>query len=112
MKGGDAIRVRVTIHARSYQHPDAVKLNKLAQLENIVRYGEEDTAPVDFTMFEPPHGLYLVAYNDDGQPVASGGWRSQEDKDEGYASGDAEVKRMFVIPKLVAKVLPAAFWLI
>src|SRR5262245_45807240 len=103
MKFGGTNRVGVTIHAKSYRHPDAVKLNKLAQLEYVSHYGEEDTTPVDCTMFEPPNGLYLVAYNHEGQPVASGGWRSQEENDEGYSAGDAEVKRMFVVPEARGK---------
>jgi GNAT superfamily N-acetyltransferase len=31
--------------------------------------------------------------------VATGGWRSQDENDEGYANGDAEIKRMYVIPE-------------
>lgn len=61
------------------------------------RYGEGDVTPVDAAHFAPPHGLYLIAYDPDGTPVASGGWRSQEGGEEGYADGDAEVKRMFVV---------------
>ncbi len=49
-------------------------------------------------MFEPPRGLYLVCYDDHGTPVATGGWRGQDENDEGYADGDAEIKRMYVIP--------------
>jgi GNAT superfamily N-acetyltransferase len=46
--------------------------------------------------FEPPLGLYLVAYDGDS-PVASGGWRLQDASEEGFADGDAEIKRMFVM---------------
>lgn len=31
--------------------------------------------------------------------MATGGWRSQERNEEGYSDGDAELKRMFVIPE-------------
>lgn len=48
-------------------------------------------------MFAPPNGLYLLAYDASDTPVASGGWRSQDENDEGYADGDAELKRMYVV---------------
>ncbi|CAM5243313.1 N-acetyltransferase OS=Streptomyces antimycoticus OX=68175 GN=SSPO_042440 PE=4 SV=1 [Streptomyces antimycoticus] len=67
------------------------------QAEYAVRYGEGDLTPMDAAHFDPPHGLYLMAYDPDGTPVATGGWRSQERSDEGYEDGDAEIKRMFVV---------------
>ncbi|MGW7349694.1 GNAT family N-acetyltransferase [Streptomyces sp. NPDC054784] len=80
-----------------YDHPDAVKLNDIVQEEYTERYGESDVTPLAPEMFDPPHGLYLLAYDDEGRPVATGGWRAQEDGETGYAPGDAEIKRMFVI---------------
>lgn len=83
-----------------YDHPDAVKLNDQVQLEYQERYdGEGDVTYLDPLMFAPPRGLYLLAYDAAGSPVASGGWRSHERNDEGYADGDAELKRMYVIPE-------------
>ncbi|MFF4094678.1 GNAT family N-acetyltransferase [Streptomyces sp. NPDC001834] len=89
------------IHPRPFDHADAVKLNDQVQREYAERYGdgEGDVTPLDPSMFEPPHGLYLLVYDEQGRPVATGGWRSQERNDEGYADGDAELKRMFVIPE-------------
>ncbi|MEV7278056.1 GNAT family N-acetyltransferase [Streptomyces sp. NPDC093111] len=93
------------IRPTPYDHPDAVKLNDAVQLEYAERYkdeegdGEGDLTPLDATMFAPPQGLYLIAYAPEGHPVATGGWRSQEADDEGYADGDAELKRMYVIPE-------------
>ncbi|MEV6163149.1 GNAT family N-acetyltransferase [Streptomyces sp. NPDC052052] len=88
------------IHPRPFDHADAVKLNDQVQLEYAARYGDEgDVTPLDASMFEPPHGLYLLAYDEQGRPVATGGWRSQEQNAEGYSDGDAELKRMFVIPE-------------
>jgi GNAT superfamily N-acetyltransferase len=88
------------IHSRSFSHPDAVRLNDQVQLEYAERYGDEgDVTPLDPTMFEPPNGLYLLAYDAHDRPVATGGWRSQDRNDEGYSDGDAELKRMFVIPE-------------
>lgn len=90
------------IHLRAvpYDHPDAVKLNDQVQLEYEARYGGEgDLTFLDPAMFAPPRGLYLIAYDATGAPVASGGWRSQQENEEGYADGDAELKRMYVIPE-------------
>ncbi|MEU6931146.1 GNAT family N-acetyltransferase [Streptomyces sp. NPDC046374] len=93
------------IRPTPYDHPDAVKLNDAVQLEYAERYkdddgeGEGDLTPLDATMFTPPQGLYLIAYAPEGHPVATGGWRSQEANHEGYEDGDAELKRMYVIPE-------------
>lgn len=82
----------------AFDHPDAVKLNDIVQLEYAERYGDEgDVTPLDPSMFAPPRGLYLMAYDDEGRPVATGGWRSQQRGEENYADGDAELKRMFVV---------------
>lgn len=84
-----------------YDHPDAVKLSDQVQLEYQARYedSEGDATFLDPAMFVPPRGLYLLAYDATGAPVASGGWRGQEQNEEGYADGDAELKRMYVIPE-------------
>ncbi|MER5969262.1 GNAT family N-acetyltransferase [Streptomyces sp. NPDC002055] len=85
------------IHPVRYDHPAAVRLNAEVQLEYAERYGDGDLTPMDPSQFDPPRGLYLVVYDDEGRPVASGGWRAQEGSAEGYADGDAEIKRMFVV---------------
>lgn len=88
------------IRATPYDHPDAVKLQDAVMLEYMARYGGDgDATPLDPGMFVPPRGLYLLAYDDEGRPVASGAWRRQDENDEGYADGDAELKRMYVIPE-------------
>ncbi|ARZ69651.1 GNAT family N-acetyltransferase [Streptomyces sp. HU2014] len=81
----------------AYDHPDAVKLTDQVQQEYVERYGDGDLSPMDPAQFDPPRGLYLIAYDEDGTPVATGGWRSQEAGEEGYADGDAELKRMYVV---------------
>ncbi|MFF5446908.1 GNAT family N-acetyltransferase [Streptomyces sp. NPDC012888] len=92
----DGIELRTV----TYDHPDAVKLNDEVQIEYQQRYqGEGDATWLDPAMFEPPRGRYLLAYDADGAPVGSGGWRSQDRNDEGYSDGDAEIKRMYVIPR-------------
>ncbi|GAA4078758.1 GNAT family N-acetyltransferase [Streptomyces shaanxiensis] len=82
----------------SFDHPDAVKLNDQVQAEYGVRYGDDgDATPMDAANFEPPNGLYLIAYDELGTPVASGGWRVQDENGEGNQDGDAELKRMYVV---------------
>jgi GNAT superfamily N-acetyltransferase len=69
------------------------------QLEYARRYDDEgDLTFIDPEHFEPPNGIFLVAYDEQGRAVATGGWRAQEQSDEGYADGDAEIKRMYVVP--------------
>ncbi|MFD5075819.1 GNAT family N-acetyltransferase [Streptomyces sp. NPDC058371] len=83
-----------------FDHPDAVKLNDQVQLEYAERYGDEgDLTPLDPSMFEPPLGRYLLAYDERERPTATGGWRTQNENAEGYSDGDAELKRMYVIPE-------------
>ncbi|MFJ4686326.1 GNAT family N-acetyltransferase [Streptomyces sp. NPDC088789] len=91
----------MNIRRRPFDHPDAVKLNDEVQAEYAERYG--DTGDASFLSpedFRPPHGVYLIAYDAAERPVATGGWRSQDASDRpdgGYADGDAELKRMFVV---------------
>lgn len=90
----------MNIRTVSFGHPDAARLNDRVQLEYAERYGDEgDVTYLDPAMFEPPQGLYLIVYDDLGAPVATGGWRGQDRNDEGYADGDAELKRMYVVPE-------------
>ncbi|WP_329338103.1 GNAT family N-acetyltransferase [Streptomyces sp. NBC_00663] len=82
----------------SFDHPDAIKLNDQVQAEYAVRYGDDgDATPLAPSDFDPPNGVYLIAYDADDSPVATGGWRAQDTNDEGYRDGDAELKRMYVI---------------
>ncbi|MCC5032956.1 GNAT family N-acetyltransferase [Streptomyces sp. WAC 00631] len=80
-------------------HPDARKLNDRVQLEYTERYGDPDLTEMDPAQFDPPAGLYLIAYDPDGTPLATGGWRAQDHSPEGYRDGDAELKRMYVVPE-------------
>ncbi|MFE2584141.1 GNAT family N-acetyltransferase [Streptomyces sp. NPDC059378] len=81
-----------------FDHPDAVRLNDEVQAEYHVRYGDGGDAtalaPADF---ESPNGVYLIAYDETGRPLATGGWRAQDKNGEGNEDGDAELKRMFVV---------------
>ncbi|MDT0388512.1 GNAT family N-acetyltransferase [Streptomyces sp. DSM 41921] len=85
----------------SFDHPDAMKLNDQVQAEYAVRYGDDgDATPMAATDFDPPNGTYLIAYDEHGSPVASGGWRAQDTNGEGNLDGDAELKRMYVIEQM------------
>lgn len=87
----------MNIRLASYDHPDAVKLNDEVQTEYHVRYGDGgDATPMDPADFRPPNGVYLLAYDENDTPVASGGWRAQDTNGEGNRDGDAELKRMYV----------------
>ncbi|MGI5455534.1 GNAT family N-acetyltransferase [Streptomyces sp. CA-249302] len=88
----------MNIRRVSFDHPDAVKLNDQVQAEYHVRYGDGgDATPLDPSHFEPPNGVYFIAYDEGDSPVATGGWRTQDTNDEGYVDGDAELKRMYVV---------------
>lgn len=87
----------IQIRQVPYDHPDAVKLDAEVQLEYAARYESEGDATVlHARMFDPPGGIYYLAYDADERPIASGGWRAQETNDAGYSDGDAEIKRMYV----------------
>ncbi|MEY9812602.1 GNAT family N-acetyltransferase [Streptomyces albogriseolus] len=84
-----------------YDHPDAVKLDAAVQAEYDIRYGDGgDATPMDPVDFRPPNGIYLIAYDELGVPVASGGWRVQDANGEGNQDGDAELKRMYVVEEM------------
>ncbi|MBQ1089604.1 GNAT family N-acetyltransferase [Streptomyces sp. B93] len=88
----------MNIRRVAFDHPDAVKLNDEVQAEYHERYGDGgDATPLDPSDFTPPNGVYLIAYDTQDRPVATGGWRSQDKNDEGNEDGDAELKRMFVV---------------
>ena len=82
--------------AVSLDHADAVRLNAELQQEYRVRYGGEDTTPIDPTQFDAPHGRFVVGYVD-GAAVGCGGWRARDGgEDPELRPGDAEIKRMYV----------------
>ncbi|MFJ3337718.1 GNAT family N-acetyltransferase [Streptomyces sp. NPDC086766] len=91
----------MNFHPVSFDHPDAVKLNDEVQAEYHLRYGDGgDATHLDPADFRPPRGVYLIAYDADDTPVATGGWRSQDSNPEGNEDGDAELKRMFVVEQM------------
>ena len=80
----------VDVRACRYGDPDVARMIEEIQAEYVVRYGGPDATPVTPADFEPPDGLFLLLYLDDG-PVASGAWRRHD-------ATSAEVKRMYVAP--------------
>ncbi|MBN0048332.1 GNAT family N-acetyltransferase [Streptomyces actuosus] len=103
----------MNIRRVAFDHPDAVKLNDQVQAEYHVRYGDGgDATPLDPSDFAPPNGAYLIAYDESDRPVATGGWRSQDDNGEGNENGDAELKRMYVVDDMrgrgIARLILAA----
>jgi uracil-DNA glycosylase len=85
------------IEAVAYDHQDAVALIDELQAEYVRRYGGTDATPVEPAEFAPPRGLFLVAYVD-GAPAACGGWRAHDSDEPDFRDGDAEIKRMYVVP--------------
>ncbi|MBV6698151.1 GNAT family N-acetyltransferase [Kitasatospora aureofaciens] len=87
----------VEFRVTGYGHPDAQALSAEVQQEYVRRYGEPDDTVLHSADFEAPAGLFLIAYLD-GRPVACGGWRAKQAGPYGLRDGDAELKRMFVVP--------------
>jgi GNAT superfamily N-acetyltransferase len=82
----------VRLWALPYDDPVAQDLVEQVQQEYVARYGGRDEAVVDPAEFLPPRGLFLAA-EVEGQPVGSGAWRAM-------GSGAAEMKRVYVAPRL------------
>jgi ribosomal protein S18 acetylase RimI-like enzyme len=81
-----------------FDHPDAVRLISELQAIYVGLYGDGDDTPVDPAEFAAPAGYFVLGYLD-GVAVASGGWRAREGGDDPQLRpGDAEIKRMYVVP--------------
>ncbi|MBW0105646.1 GNAT family N-acetyltransferase [Pseudonocardia sp. KRD291] len=88
-------------------HPDAVALNEQVQSYYREIYGDGDVTTLLREQFDAPRGIYLVGY-DGVRPVASGAWRALEPDpvdpvDDVVRDGDAEIKRMYVVPDVRGK---------
>ncbi|MGH3547372.1 MAG: GNAT family N-acetyltransferase [Pseudonocardiaceae bacterium] len=81
---------------RTLDHPDVGRLIAALQQEYVCRYGGEDATLIDVTEFVAPRGTFIVGYLD-GMAMACGGWRAH-DPGPDFAAGDAEIKRMYVVP--------------
>ena len=83
------------IEVRRVGADDPAARELVAAMEDWVgeRFGPQDpdrTSTVAAEEMAPPHGAFVVLY-EDGAPVAGGGLRRLED-------GVGEIKRMFVVP--------------
>ncbi|HEU4811823.1 MAG TPA: GNAT family N-acetyltransferase [Nocardioides sp.] len=81
-----------------YGDPDAMRLIAEVQAEYVQRYGGPDETPIEHAMFEPPAGSFFVGYVD-GEAVATGAWRRRDVLAFGTRA-TAEIKRMYVVPRL------------
>jgi GNAT superfamily N-acetyltransferase len=62
-------------------------------------YGGPDDSPFDPAQFAPPVGTFVLG-TVAGEPVAMGGWRTRPDLTDDFGAPVAEVKRMFVSPRV------------
>jgi GNAT superfamily N-acetyltransferase len=85
------------LQTTGYDHPDAVLLTEEVQQEYVRRYGGIDETVMHPEHFVAPHGVFVVGYLD-GVAVACGGWRAKDSSSPYLRDGDAELKRMFVVP--------------
>jgi GNAT superfamily N-acetyltransferase len=92
--------VTLELRATAFDHPDAQRMVAAVQQVYVERYGGRDATRTDPAEFAAPHGLFLVGYAE-GAPVAAGGWRVRdaEAADPVVRDGDAEIKRMYVVPE-------------
>ncbi|MFP5022890.1 GNAT family N-acetyltransferase [Pseudonocardia phyllosphaerae] len=83
----------------AFDDPDVVALNTDLQATYDELYGFGDQTVMTAAEFVPPHGCYLLGV-EDGRPVATGAWRAHgaDPADPERRDGDAEIKRMYVVP--------------
>lgn len=79
------------IQNREITHPDVTTLVLAAEEELLVRYPDQQTAPLD------PAAKFVVAYVR-GEPVGCGAFVSVDQFPAGHGNSIAEVKRMWVRP--------------
>jgi GNAT superfamily N-acetyltransferase len=89
--------VTLRIEPARFSDPGAQALVAEVQAEYAVLYGEPDSTPLEEAMFDPPAGVFFLAYVD-GVAVAMGGWRMRSDVHPWELARAAEVKRMYVAP--------------
>jgi GNAT superfamily N-acetyltransferase len=84
----------VEIIERPYDHADAVRLLQALYEEQVGRYGFADPVEADPAAYQPPQGLFLVAYVH-GVPSACGGYRAYRPDRQVM-----ELKKMYTVPQL------------
>jgi GNAT superfamily N-acetyltransferase len=86
----------VELRTLTLDHPDVRRLITALQQEYVRRYGGDDATPVYVSEFVAPRGTFVVGYLD-GMEMACGGWRAHRPGPD-FVEGDAELKRMYVVP--------------
>lgn len=100
INGSDSVQpLDITIERLPITHPDAALLVEQVQQEYLALYGLRDETPIDPSHFDDPHGDFLVGYVE-GRPVATGAWRWRTDVVVDGCTLTAEVKRMYVVPRM------------
>jgi GNAT superfamily N-acetyltransferase len=87
----------LTLRPVDYGHPDVALLEQQVQLEYARRYGGGDDTVLHPEQFREPEGVFLLL-SVDGVATAMGGWRARESDGANLRDGDAEIKRMYVVP--------------
>lgn len=82
-------RVQYTLSRTRFDSPVAQTLCAEIQEEYVRRYGAGDETELATDDFDPPNGDFIVAFDEDGEPLGCGGWRAHGDH-------DAEMKRVYV----------------
>jgi GNAT superfamily N-acetyltransferase len=89
----------VQLTPTAFADPDVQRLVAEVQAYYVTIYGGPDDSPIDHDEFAPPSGHFVLA-RDDAGPVAMGGWRRRPDLDARFGATTAEVKRMYVTPRV------------
>lgn len=86
-----------SLRSVDYADPAVGELERQVQQEYARRYGTGDDTVLQPQEFRPPAGTFLLGWID-GTPAAMGGWRAREGDGAHLRDGDAEIKRMYVVP--------------
>jgi len=86
----------VEIRPVRFGAPIAQQMVALAQDDITQRYGSADANPIEPIQFDPPEGIFFVAWRD-GQPIGCAGWRLVGEPGDPMEDV-AEIKRMYVVP--------------
>ncbi|MFC4334144.1 GNAT family N-acetyltransferase [Salininema proteolyticum] len=80
----------IRIKAEPYANPLAQQLCEEIQDEYRNRYGGDgDQSPIDPDDFDPPQGIFLIAYDTDGEALGCGAWKTVDPE-------TVEFKRIYV----------------
>ncbi|WP_241249814.1 GNAT family N-acetyltransferase [Rhodococcus sp. X156] len=88
----------VVLRPVDYGVAEVAELESQVQAEYARRYGGGDDTVLQPEQFRPPRGLFLLL-TVDGVPSGMGGWRARDADGRFVQDGDAEVKRMYVVPQ-------------